>query len=617
MSQNRLSDLSKVRRVFCDSREALSKAYEDGLARDAIVRTSAPVLALDPAIPSEVIGSNLSDEQRRRLSWWVDEAGRRLQDRLPSGPLRDVAIYVLSTLPSTAFRAHALDQQDLESPVCLIGGWTGRPAIDPIVASPWVSLLSGHKDVVRKDYQITLEEYFPEQPARSISNSIKSLMERRHIGLLDQLAYPFAISLTKLGISGRKGIALVMAENPLLRETASSLFRQGFGVKIARGPGREGQKEQPPHDATLEIAALSQVVDDGLPETIPEPIRASCIAIAKVRYQEEIQKYWSGLDAWRARVDELAGEKLRFALDAYPRGASGVALRQVCRERGVPHVAFQHGISREIAHAPETARMVAENAISDVFIAYGSRAKTVAESNPFRSGESHAVGLPNDYWRAGRSRGKRRKHRLLYISTALYAGVVQNLRGGAMIDAEMAGFELDLVGNVLARLPHHVTYKAYPAFRYPDEDPVLTAARALPKVDVVETMVDVRFMLPQADVLVTSRATSTLGWCLASGRPLVFLNVPQSLPLRDDVLDLVSQLAIVVDAGSSGYADRLRDVLSAPIEEIQGKWREMTPRRTEVFKELVGTSGPGAGDRAAQILGSYQGSSISKRRFAA
>ena len=112
-----------------------------------------------------------------------------------------------------------------------------------------------------------------------------------------------------------------------------------------------------------------------------------------------------------------------------------------------------------------------------------------------------------------------------FLSTMLYTGNVQQLNRGDT-DVGLAAFEKKILGDLLSKIPHQVSFKTYPSMRYPDIDPILECASSLPNISVYTKLIDFRYLIEQTRILVTSRTSSTLGWCMASGKPVILIDFP-------------------------------------------------------------------------------------------
>lgn len=209
--------------------------------------------------------------------------------------------------------------------------------------------------------------------------------------------------------------------------------------------------------------------------------------------------------------------------------------------------------------------------------------------------------MPKVYSRMTRRGRADADHPLLYVSTALLSGNV-NAYSGGVSDVERVRRELALVEDVLARLPYGVRYKSYPSTdRYDDPDPVLAAVARHPRLQLFDRALDLRYMIGQHRLVITSRATSTVGWCLMSGKPLVFIDHPDHMPLRDEARDLFAQGVFLFD-WRDATTDALRAFLSRPLAEIEVEWRDKAAARRKLVEELFCRPGNRVGRRVADML---------------
>jgi hypothetical protein len=314
--------------------------------------------------------------------------------------------------------------------------------------------------------------------------------------------------------------------------------------------------------------------------------------------------FQAAIPRWRTSLDRLDRIRPQAVLTNLLKSPTEFALHAVCRERGLPVVSYQHGVSREISNIPDNVRAISEITLSDFFLTYNHRCVEMADANPFRVGRAMSVGMPMEYWRAANHRRPDPDSPpVFYVSTGLYAGNL-NINRGAMTDDIIAKFECAIVDQVLARLPHRVLYKPYPTDppRYADPDPILERVKTAPNIVIYEKSDNLRFLLPDARVIITSRATSTLSACLMSGKPVVFIDNPGSLPLRPEARQAFEGALFLFDAGAPDFHDQLVTFLSQPIADIERLYEDRRPAREAALDRFIQTGGPGAGKRAARIL---------------
>ena len=126
--------------------------------------------------------------------------------------------------------------------------------------------------------------------------------------------------------------------------------------------------------------------------------------------------------------------------------------------------------------------------------------------------------MPEDYRRQPRLTARVSETAIWYISTRLYQSNMGRLHRG-LSDVALYEHERRLISDVFATLPHPVTYKPYPAIRYLDPDPIAAQIAATANVTAYSDRLDLRYVASRASMLITSGATSTVSWCLMSGKP--------------------------------------------------------------------------------------------------
>jgi hypothetical protein len=176
--------------------------------------------------------------------------------------------------------------------------------------------------------------------------------------------------------------------------------------------------------------------------------------------------------------------------------------------------------------------------------------------------------------------------------------------GSQKTDYKRARTEQKLIKNVLSKLPHRVRYKTYPVDnrRNADIDPILSDINKAENIELFSKKLDMRYLISEHSIFLTTCATSTLGWPVMSGKPVVFINQKYNNPLTDEAYKSISRGIFVFNDDDEHFYKKLRDFLSQPIEEIERLWKEKKVDRKEMLKEYFSTYNGGAGERAAKTI---------------
>ena len=168
----------------------------------------------------------------------------------------------------------------------------------------------------------------------------------------------------------------------------------------------------------------------------------------------------------------------------------------------------------------------------------------------------------------------------------------------------MARDEQKVIVKVLNELPYKVHYKTYPEDnrRYSDADPVLRDVKDSDNVELFSEKIDMRYIISEYRIFVTTCATSTLSWPVMSGKPVVFINQKNNNPLTNESNASLSKGLFVFDSDEDDFHRNLRDFLSQPLEEIERLWKEKKVAREKMIKNYFSAYNGGAGGRAAKII---------------
>ena len=133
------------------------------------------------------------------------------------------------------------------------------------------------------------------------------------------------------------------------------------------------------------------------------------------------------------------------------------------------------------------------------------------------------------------------KKPILYVSTVLLSGGRPNILAGES-DSQMVKWEKNLVNTVFSKLKSKVDFKPYPSVRYQDPDLVLSDVRKIKNINIVGTHMDLRYIISNYKIIITSGATSTLSWCVNTNVPIIFINRKGPLSLSKSALKHISHI---------------------------------------------------------------------------
>lgn len=596
--------LASVPVAYCDSLEALEAAWADGFSRSARVRTASPAVY---AAGIEGV-ERLEDSPRKvdHAAYWM--AGSTLTRSTYAALDRQANTARMALLASRCLlmlhrrlqKATYLGPMDFSEPRAAFMVSTGSVAHDEVLNAPWSAFFTEHDQYTERLYPVRTDVFSANEPRR---------WQKFHRFHISRLCYAAAVRLTwPFGALSRRRV-LVFRENELVEDVVRGLVLHGYAARRLKpvSVSREGAYSE------LEslVEGVQPVLQGFLDQWFTPEVHAAAQRMFRNDLAGDLKTYWAGRGGWLEALQPYERDKT-VLLTNFPGSAEAIALADSCHELHIPVVAAQHGITREISAVHSPIEVFFENGVADLFLVFNEAAQRITDASPFRLGHSQTVGLSSAY---GRMAGRRRRNAnfpILYISTALMKGNVNLATGGAS-DFLRSERERAILEQVLSRLPHNVLYKSYPSRdRYVDPDPLFAEIDRYSNVARFNDRVDLRYFAHEHELLIASRATSTIGWCLMADRPLVFIDSPDDSPLSKRARQLFDAGLFVFDWRDPDMLSALRMFLSQPLAEIKSQWKERAQDRALLIRQLVSATSTGAGRRGAHAIKDLQSGDLHK-----
>jgi hypothetical protein len=601
LSQN--FDLSDKTEVLVDSMIALKEAFALGLPRDVLVRSSSPALCRRSDINVEPLENKLGPAEFSQLRNEVEKSTLAVYQILQQEPAyRKYALVAARALVDSinaVSKAMSLTEDNYRGNLAVITTQSGVRNFDRFRNPPWKEILSHKAVFVPLQVDISTSPFDFDQ-----ERTHPNFFGRLNCSGWPRLGYRVFEKLWRyIPLAFSRGIVLVLKENQLLRETAYHLALRGFAIKqLPVNPGgcsTVNAEQELQLKSLLQPAMRNYLKDILVPDGI-SPVSDFLLS----RIVNAISEYEIARRHWEKVLRGYGSSRPRIAMTNAPHSPNEIALHHVCGELGFPLASFQHGVAKEIDtnHLTVTATL-SESTASDIFFGFNNHRTRLDDDLAYSSGESVAAGLPIEYWRSGNYRAARKGIQpILFASTQVYSENMNITALKGVSDNTIAESEISLIDEVLSQISYPVLYKPYPEHRYLDPDPALQFAKKAANVTVHNEGKDLTYLLPDARVVILARATSTLSWCLASDKPLVYINYQNENPLSEEVREALSASIFLFNDTSPTFFADLRDFFSKPLEDIEQLWRKKKPARMLTIDKYFGSFGPGAGKRAAHHL---------------
>jgi hypothetical protein len=599
---NGLFDFSSYHTVFCDSIQALEWAYQNGLPRSAIVKSSSPSMLWDKSPSIFDIESRWTIEELEKFQSTIQELTEDIFDAVSniSEVERELALLISKSsyqFQKILYKSACLDDSDFTDSRLLIyvDGKTG-PAGN-IMNPPWGQLLLSNPLLSVVHYTLK-DDKWEVLTTRGIS-----YWQRLKVAGYETIIYRLAVKLVKILPNWIFTKELIMPnENELNIEIASSLALRGVKISEIQLDSVFGNNS---NIFNISISELHEIVLPIMRKRVEQwvvlPAVDATMSIFSSHLEEQFKQFKQFVIAWEQALANNTKIKRAVLINA-PGNIKGQALAYVCRKINVPLMSSQHGITVEISKAHSASHIVFDNSVANIMFSYNSKIKNIEKSTHFNNSKHYVVGMPMRLIRMKYNQPINQSiPPIAYISTNLYH---MGLSLSSKTDYRKAQSEQKLILEVLSKLPHNVLYKTYPEDnrRYADIDPVLKDIKEAKNIELFSDKVDMRYLIYRHRIFVTTCATSTLGWPIMSGKPVVFINQKYNNPLLDDVYTSMSKGIFVFNDEDLDFSKKLLDFLSQPIKEIERLWQNKKNAREELIGDYFSAYQDEPGSRAAKII---------------
>ncbi len=590
--------------IFCDSFAALEAAAAFDHEPHSSILTVSPFLAHRlPAravfLPDRLSRARITDLQdlRKPLQCHALEIASAEEALRPFEGI--AAVNALRSVEQIALAA-CLEERELSEPVVILNVETGQPAANDLFNGPWADLLAGNSQAECRHVPVEVGQTVHRQ-----GGGAPDLLSRMRLAGVRRALYRVFRDRALPRLGAKAMDVWILGENELLQETAVALALRGSRIRTLRLT-----PDQSPLPEGTEQAldrCLEKVLEPALDEFVLPPLHRPLLKRLCATLQADAERQFSA--ASQLEKMPLRSEPGRDAvvLCNFPCKPENFAVRLKCEAEGMLFAGFQHGVSPEICARHEDTLSTYDIYNAHRGYMFNDGGAAVANDIPGRKGTAVSVGMPADYRRAGGAGfHKSQNEPITFVSTSVYHGYSGKFSYGPQNDREMFGLDLTLLQDVFGKLPHAVLYKTYPSRRFPDDDPTVEIARSLGNVHPFTGMIDLRYLLNRTRVLVTCRATSTVSWCLMSGKPLVFIDVDDNMPLRPEAKTAFERGTFLFSTKDPNWVTALLTFLSRPIEEIEEDWDEKREHRQALVRKYFDSGGGGGRAAATHILGDIE-----------
>jgi hypothetical protein len=395
----------------------------------------------------------------------------------------------------------------------------------------------------------------------------------------------------------------VVGDSEILREAATELRRAGFRPVPYKSVSQAAKPKSP---AILDTAHLGPALDgilarglEPLGDAFQEHEIEAIQAVLRTAILSGAPWMSAAIGAGESYADRVFSEcdapaaVLTSAMShitcaAFHRRAASLGMRVLLAE---------HGVSKGLAAISDSTKSGSEINHCDTFLAISRRAASgIAAAGGVEGRDFVVVGLPDQVRRLQNSTLQRRIARrrlrlaahtpvIFHVSPLPFYG---NQRPGHFVASETTVFNVERIflEEIYPATGKRVLFKSYPTQRLPFHPPLAQLVPRAANIDRVGGE-DFRYLRAAADIIVTGTPTSTLGWCLGAGVPVIWWYSRLVSPPVCEAIPELEDAFLCVDIDRPDWGSALASLLARPIAEITSLWEAKRPARERLLADAI------------------------------
>ncbi|MEC7276606.1 MAG: hypothetical protein VXV96_09820 [Bdellovibrionota bacterium] len=392
----------------------------------------------------------------------------------------------------------------------------------------------------------------------------------------------------------------IYKENDLLMEAAVDLAIRGFSLHYIR-PSKDTQNKVIKKE--LSLSETDQLISDWNKklDDIYKPFFSKYV---HTLLNEEIYSYHLLKERWKESFNLYDKKSIMGVLTNSPSRVDSRSLHTVLKNYKIPLISFQHGVTREISKYHDLVEINFEGNSSDYFITFNKMAEEISKASYYSQATTFTAGTSKRFTNIPRKISSDSKN-FVYVSTNLPRGHVSYFMGDHD-DCVDSAEEEKVIRNILAKVNTTIDFKPYlfDNRRFPDRDYISKDIEEgkFKNIHLLKDKVDMRYLLNKYEVIITTKATSTVSWPILGNRPTVFLNFDNSSPVAENVKVEFEKSLFFFDIKDEEDYKKVVDFLNLPLNQIKQQWVEKSSERRKLVKKYFSDNLKSGSKNAAKFI---------------
>jgi len=586
--------------VFCDSYEALNKLYNSGLPKKTKIITKSPkILSMNNSNIlnlEELTNTAYRETFHKKSKGYTYDIFKILKKHKKYAEYSILLSYRFSTFYNKIYFSTFFQDNYFKGEFWVVKPICDDNNVNSAISSDIYSILEEHSLCKKKIVSVNITK---ERSLRGDSNV--SIFSRLRVVGYKGIFWNFLNFISLLYKKNKIKISII-SSNELVRDISYYLlWKKNLNLNYDKNFLKFNVVNNKNITQNIIIKDLENIINKVFHKALADVSLENIRKLLNIQWQKEIIKTVNTYNTYKNSIkDRLNNKKTDLILFGYLDMIKGLALYNISKSKNIPLISCQHGITREIIFDPNLRSIFYETSFSDYFFCYNEVAKEVTQNSIYLNNNNiYKVGLPSDY-KNFIVKNKNSKE-ICYISTFLLSGGIPNLIAPEP-DIKLINWEFELINNIFKKIDKIINYKPYPAIRYAEDDINIKEVKESANLKLVGTHIDFRYIISNYGLLITSGATSTLGWCVQSNIPLVFINRKGSFSVKTSVLRDFKRAFFIFDENDHNWQEALKLFLEKKHSYIIKLWNIKSESRKLIVNKYFGDVRINAGKSGANFI---------------
>ena len=249
-------------------------------------------------------------------------------------------------------------------------------------------------------------------------------------------------------------------------------------------------------------------------------------------------------------------------------------------------LSHQHGHGIELSEVHSKTQITKEETLSDLLFVYSPVGKKIKEQKKYikKNIKIFNVGFNNNKYNFN----KLPKYDLIYISNLNQEISSHPLNMSALNNSEKIEFKKKLINEVFSKIKLKVLFKEYTGSKTTNikNNFFRTLISKYNNISYFDEWLNAENIYENSSIILTSLPTSGLGGAICSKKPIIFIDIKNIMPLKENLIGLFKDKFFYFELNENIF-EELRELLSNSVEDIQKLWVKKNMSKSDFEKNYI------------------------------